>query len=202
MVLLCWTVVWVLKLYLDDSYPMLADSAVSFSYWTVVKLIVWILPSVWIIKRTGRTVREVFRVKNVKKMLGWGVSLGGLLAGVNIAAHLIGYKALTNIHISFALINVVIIAPVFEEFTLRGAVFGALRQQYSFLMANTITAALFVMLHVPGWFFTQRVATSMLTPLGGVLAVFVIGWLCGLAAERGKSVFASMIVHFLNNITA
>ena len=121
---------------------------------------------------------------------------------LHIIWHWIQRTPLLPSEMSFSLINVAIVAPIFEEFTMRGAIFGALRQRYSFAVASSITALLLVLLHCPGWFFTGNLLNNLITPIGGALSTFIVGWLCGLTAERGKTVAGAMIVHFLNNLTA
>lgn len=83
---------------------------------------------------------------------------------------------------------------------MRGAILRALRERCSFLLANSITASLSVLLQ--GWYFMGRLWGNILTPAGGALTIYIIGWLCGLAAEQGKSVLGAMLVHFANNLTS
>jgi uncharacterized protein len=201
-ILIVWIAVWILKAELDSRTKIFSTEAASFLYWIVAKLLVWILPSVYIIRQTGRTLRGLFRTASWRKTFTWSFSIGGLLVLLHIVWHWIQHTPLLLSELSFSLINVAIVAPIFEEFTMRGAIFGALRQRYSFAVANSITAFLFVLLHCPGWFFTGSLLNNLLTPIGGALAIFAVGWLCGLTAERGKTVAGAMIVHLLNNLTA
>jgi membrane protease YdiL (CAAX protease family) len=83
---------------------------------------------------------------------------------------------------------------------MRGAILSTLKQKLSFLKANTITAFLFVFLHCPGWYFMGVLQLNFLDPLTGALAIFITGFMCGLAAEKGKSLYSAMIVHALNNL--
>lgn len=201
-ILFGWIAAWLLKLALDRRMPGLTGDGESFAYWTLAKLIVWIIPSVVLIRKTGRTVRGVCRIPSWKKLVKWSLPLGGLFAILNIVSHLVKHTPIIAGELSYALISTVIIAPVFEEFTMRGAVLGGLLQRYSFPVANTIAALLFVLLHFPGWYFTHQLMANVLNPLGGALAIFAIGWLCGLAAKRSETVVGAIVVHFLNNLTA
>jgi uncharacterized protein len=201
-VLLGWIAAWLIKLALDAQIPGLAGEGESFAYWTLAKLLVWIFPSVVLIKKTGRTVRGVCKIPSWKKLLAWSLPLGGLPVIQNVIGHLVNHTPVIAAELSFALVSAVIIAPVFEEFAMRGAVMGGLLQRYSFPVANTITAFLFVLLHFPGWYFTHRLMETVLNPFGGALSIFVIGWLCGLAARRSETVVGAIIVHFLNNLSA
>jgi uncharacterized protein len=200
--ILLWIGAWLLKLFLDARVAFFTLEWVNFLYWLLAKLTVWILPSLFLLRATGRTARGLFPVSAWRKWLLYGGCVGGALALVNVACHGYNHTAVLPAALTFSVVSAVTVAPIFEEFTMRGAIFGALRQKYSFLWANTLTALLFVVLHCPGWYFMGTLRTNLLSPVGGALSIFAIGWLCGLAAERGKSVLAAMIVHFLNNITA
>ena len=201
LILALWIGTWILKIALDAAWPVLAGEAASFTYWTTAKLLAWILPSICLVRRTGRTVRGLFTVHSLRKMLLWSGLIGVVLVLMNIGGHWLKHTPVFAHVLSFSFVNVVVIAPVFEEFTMRGAIFGELRRRYSFPVANTVTALLFVLLHCPGWYFKGSLVSNLLTPLGGALSIFVIGWLCGLVAERGRSVIGSMLVHLLNNLT-
>lgn len=82
----------------------------------------------------------------------------------------------------------------------RGAVLANLLQQYRFVVANTLTALLFLGLHLPGWRFQGRLLTNLTAPVGGALAIFSLGWVFGLVMYKGKSVLGSMLAHSLNNL--
>lgn len=58
---------------------------------------------------------------------------------------------------------------------------------------------MFVLLHIPGWFFMGSFISNM-TRLDGAVSIFLIGLLCGYAVNRGNSVLGGVIVHFLNNL--
>jgi len=83
---------------------------------------------------------------------------------------------------------------------MRGAIMKALRKKHKFVLANSVTAVLFVMLHFPGWYYTGTLLSNLSSVTGGALAIFMIGWLCGLATEKGETVIAGIIVHSLNNL--
>ncbi|MCL2615946.1 MAG: CPBP family intramembrane metalloprotease, partial [Dehalococcoidia bacterium] len=173
----------------------------GFVYWFIAKLIIWILPALWLIKKCGLAIRVIFNVSSWHSYLVWGFCIGGVLTLANIIGHCVNNTPILPQAISFSFMNAIIIAPIFEEFIMRGAIMGAFRQKHSFFFANSVTAVLFVILHCPGWYYTGNLWANLLTLAGGAVSIFIIGWLCGLATERGHSVIAGMIVHFLNNIS-
>jgi len=67
----------------------------------------------------------------------------------------------------------------------------------SFHRANLFTAALFLLIHVPGWLYMQGPHWGLLS-LGA--SIFVIGWVLGWLVEITQSLWPSILLHFLNNL--
>ena len=199
-ILLAWIGVWNIKIALDFYFDIFIVEWLSFLYWTIAKIIIWILPALWIIRKTGQTVRDIFHVPSWYKCFVWGFGIGVILVFLSIGGRYLNDTPILPSKVSFALVNAIIIAPIFEEFLVRGAIMGALRQRYSFFFANSVSAIFFVLLHFPGWYYTGNLLANLQTLTGGAVAILMIGWLCGLAREKGKSVTAGIIVHFLNNL--
>lgn len=101
---------------------------------------------------------------------------------------------------STSLLNVLIIAPIFEEILVRGALLTHLRQSYSFAAANIITSVMFLILHVPGWYFMGVLVDNLTQPAGGALSIFLCSLAFGYAAYRSDSVMGGILAHFLNNL--
>ncbi len=59
---------------------------------------------------------------------------------------------------------------------------------------------MFVVLHLPGWYFMGRLFQNLTDPAGGALSIFLLGLAFGYATHRGRSVAAGMLAHFLNNL--
>jgi membrane protease YdiL (CAAX protease family) len=196
-----WIAAWMVKVQLDDSIPWMATSVRSFVYWTTAKLLLWVLPAYWLVRLGGRDLKQVFNVANVKGWLFWGGGVGLLIALTGWIPKLLAGKPIFQFQPSYALLNVVLIAPFFEEFLLRGAVLGNLRQQHSFWLANLATSLCFVVLHLPGWFFTGTVIESLTRPVGGALSIFIVSLLFGYAVKRGNSLLSGVLAHLLNNLS-
>jgi len=200
-ILIAWVGAWNLKIFLDSYFDIFKLDWVGFTYWVVAKLIIWIIPAFWLIKRAGHSLREMFIISSWSKCLVWACGIGGLLALVNIIGRLINDIPILPDKISLAFVNIIIIAPIFEEFLMRGAILNAFQQKHSFLISNSVTALFFVLLHFPGWYYTGYLWINLLALTGGALSIFIIGWLCGFATNKGQSIIAGMIVHLLNNLT-
>jgi len=167
-------------------------------YWTAMKVLLWVLPSVFLIRYSGRSVRETICGGSIRSALVWGVGVG-LLIGMET----IGRKCLSgrdvSINVSWGFLNATVIAPIVEELTFRGAVLGSLMQRYRFSTANTATAFLFLCSHFPGWCFQGTLRDNLVQPFGGAVSVFLLGWVFGYVVLKSKSVAAGVLAHSINN---
>ncbi len=200
LLILVWILAWILKIRLDPHIAWLATSAGSFTYWTLAKLFVWILPALWLIQLSNRSVPEVFHFSNWRKSLAWGGGTGLLIALTGFIPSYLRGAPLLPTQLSFALVNVLVVAPIFEEFLLRGAILGNLQREHSFLTANSISSLLFVGLHLPGWYFMGSLVENATKPVGGALSIFILGLLFGYAMRKSNSAIAAMLAHLLNNL--
>jgi len=195
-ILFAWIGAWLLWLSLESHFEV---TKVEFIYWLIAKTIFWMIPAIWILKKCGKA-NEIFKIWSWKKTLVWGFGIGGALLTISVGSRIITNNWSMPYTSPTSFFGVVIIAPIFEEFLLRGAILSSLRSKLTFITANLLAALLFTLLHFPGWYFGGVLTTMLLNPLNGVLAIFIIGFLCGLAAEKGESLSAAIIVHMLNNL--
>lgn len=77
---------------------------------------------------------------------------------------------------------------------------GNLQTTYTFFTANIITSLMFVVLHIPGWYFMGVLSATLTQPVGGALSVFLVSLAFGYAAQRSHSVMGGVLAHFLNNL--
>lgn len=195
-----WIGAWLLKIRLGKVYAWLSGGWGSFLYWTTAKLVIWIGPAVWLLKWSGRTLVEVFNLPNWRGWLLWGGGVGLAVASTGIIPNYLQGRAVLPSQLDFGLVNVLIIAPIFEELLMRGAVQGNLERHYPFWAANVITSLLFVLLHVPGWYFMGVLWDNLTRPAGGALSIFLVSLAFGFAAQRSRSVMGGVLAHFLNNL--
>ncbi len=197
MIIFFWIIAWVFKIQIDK---VVGETELgSFTYWTTAKLLLWILPSFWLIRLSGRNLKQVLNFSNYKQWLLWGVGIGFGIALLGIAQNYLNGNSIFPTQFDYGLVNVLLISPIFEEFLMRGGLMGNLQETHSFLKSNLISSLLFVVLHIPGWFFMGNLISNM-TRLDGAVSIFLIGLLCGYAVNRGNSVLGGVIVHFLNNL--
>jgi len=201
-VYLAWIGAHLAKGLLDDHVAWLTTSGGGFAYWTTAKVLLWIVPSLWLILASGRKLHDAFGLSHLRRAILWGSSVGLALALITTAAKAVQHQPLFDRSLDWGFVNAVVIAPLFEEFMFRAAVLGALMQRYRFAAANVVTALLFLGLHLPGWYFQGRLWEHLTAMIGGALAIFTLGLLFGLATRKGKSLVAGILAHSLSNLFA
>lgn len=154
----------------------------------------------FLLKISKRDLNVVFNLSNWRSWLGWGGGIGLLIALTGIIPNYVQNKPILPTSFSWPLINVLVIAPIFEEFLFRGAILGNLQKKYSPFIANLISSAMFLLLHIPGWYFMGVLTDNLTRPAGGALSIFLVSIAFGLATQRSKSVMGGIIAHFLNNL--
>jgi len=197
---LLWVAAWLLERWLEHRFAWIEAGAAQFFYWLVMKLLLWVLPAILIIRFSGRRLLDVLGLKRLVPVVLWGGGVGLLLATIAIASKVAGGRAILPASFGWPILNAMLVAPVVEEITFRGAILGSLKQRYRFAIANSITALLFLGAHLPGWYFQGRLLAGLITPLGGALSIFLVGFVFGYVAHRSDSVAASVLAHALNNL--
>jgi len=200
-VLICvWICAWIVKVYLDASFGWIATSLGAFVYWIFAKIFIWIFPALLLLRVAGRSLREVFNLRNWRGWLAWGGGVGVLISLTGFIPSLVRGSPLFATQFDVPLLSVLTVAPMFEEFLMRGAVFWNLQQVHSTAVANVVSSLMFIVLHIPGWYFMGTLMENLTRPIGGALSIFLLGLAFGYATHRGRSVVAGMLAHFLNNL--
>lgn len=197
-----WIGAWVLSLYLEKHAILPATQFVRLVYWTVLRILIWVLPSVAIIRRSGRRFRDALGVRRIKSALLWG-GIGGIVLGIlTLIFRTVRGMPLFSIDWNWSLLTAIIIGPIVEEITFRGTVLGALEARCSFAVSNLITGFLFLLIHLPGWYFQGTLMQNLVSPFSGALSILLLGWLFGYVAHRSKSLAGGILIHVLNNFFA
>jgi uncharacterized protein len=198
---IAWIGAWLLEQILEQHLDSMTTSQGQFMYWLVMKLLIWVLPAVVLIRYSGRTLTEVFGIKRVRSLLLWGCGVGLLLGGITILIKVLGHQPFFSSYTPWSVLGAVIVAPIVEEITFRGAVLGSLTQQYRFVYANIVTALLFLGIHLPGWYFQGNLVSNLSNPIGGAVSIFLLGLVFGYVSYRSKSLSGSILTHILNNVS-
>jgi len=94
----------------------------------------------------------------------------------------------TRVDVASALVSAVMVAPVLEELTFRGLLYGTLRLRLSWVASAGVSGALFALAHGYG--------------IAGFVSVFLSGVLWAWAYERTGSLLPGILAHATNNVAA
>ncbi len=194
-----WSGAWLLLLWLEKQAILPGLPFDRFVYWLVMRILLWVIPSVAIIRSSGRSMREVLGAGRVKEILLWGGIIGLIWGGKAPVLNWITHQPIHPIVLNWSFVTAVIYAPLVEEITFRGAIMGSLETRMSFLMSNLITGVLFLLVHFPGWYFDGFISSGVTIVASSALGILLLGWIFGYIAHRSKSVAASTLAHMLNN---
>jgi membrane protease YdiL (CAAX protease family) len=195
-----WVGAWVLYLRLKGMGVLPETDFAHFLYWTAARVLLWVLTSLALLRLSGKRFRDALCPQGIKPALIWGGGAGILIGIVSVLTRVATHQPFLTITWGWPLLTVVIIAPVVEEVTFRGALMGALESRFSFAVSNLISGVLFLLIHFPGWFFSGVLPQNLRNPVGGALAILLLGWVFGYVAHRSKSLTGSILAHVLNNL--
>lgn len=194
-----WVGAWLLYLRLKGE-GVLPDTAFAhFLYWTAARAVLWVIPSLALMRRSGKGFLDTLCPAGIKPVLIWGGGAGLLIGILSVLTRAVLGQPFLTVTWGWPLLTLVIIAPVVEEIAFRGAVMGALESSFSFAVSNLISGVLFLLIHFPGWYFMGVLAQNLRNPAGGALAILLLGWAFGYVAHRSKSLAGSILAHVLNN---
>lgn len=196
-----WIGVWLLELWLAPRYAWVNTHLAQSLYWLAMKILIWVLPALYVIRYSGSTFHETMGFGRPRAALGWGIGIGLCLALITVAVKRVTHQQLLSTPLSWSLFTAVIVAPVTEEIAFRGAVLPALQRRLGFFSANLITALLFTAAHVPGWYFRHSLMSNLRSPVGGAVSVFLLGFVFGWVAHKSKSVSGGILTHLISNVS-
>jgi len=198
LLIVAWAVAWAITPRVVHGAPWS-----SFAWWTTVKGLVWFVLATalfrpedrraWFGKYRGRFVGVVLLA------VAWVV--------LDTAAVRLGLKAPVDAPIAAnllagwnATLNVLAIAPLFEELLFRGLIWSKLEAtRLRGVHVWLLSAAAFAALHMPGWVAMQGASPSLLPQFG---LVFVAGLFCGTGRWLTGSVYPAVFLHLVNNVAS
>ncbi len=195
-----WVVAWLIDLWLRAYFQW--DTQTDTVYWIAMKVIVWVSPVfVVILTVEHANIAEFLDLRHPAQGVRWGLSVGAVLVAVNYLGKTLPSGATLHMpSVTLPFLNAVIVAPIVEEITLRGFVQKRLELNgHPFWTANFLTTIVFVTMHIPGWLFNGRVASpvGLLAPM---IPIALLSLLFGWTKKRADSLYASIMVHAINNL--
>ena len=194
-----WIVAWIIDIALRARFHW--DTQADTIYWIAMKAIVWVLPVLLAIRLVERaSITQFLELGHTRRGVLWGCALGAALIAVTfLGKTLPSGTSLRVPSLSLALLNAVIVAPLVEEITLRGFVLKRLELNgRSFWIANALTTLVFVVMHLPGWFFQGHV-TSMAGLAQRIAPLTMMSLLFGWSKKRSESLYGAIAPHAINN---
>lgn len=166
----------------------------------VIELLAYLLPISMYAKEnrllSGSAARKRFGLRGcavwqlvVAVIIGYGCQFAMVLLDLPITLAISadgGYIPHSAVELAAAIVTVAVIPAVFEEFLLRGIVYGVMAE-FNTTAAAVFTTIMFALLHgnlsgIPGYL------------LLGIVLIFVL--------RRTGSLYACMLLHMANNVTA
>jgi membrane protease YdiL (CAAX protease family) len=200
--MLAWCGLWMCKVGADARSDWFGGESFTAVFWLVSKLVVWILLAVLLIRASGRDIASVINWKEWRRWCLWGTMIGLLIAATGFLPKVFAGQPLLPSKLDYGTLNVLVIAPLFEEFLIRAAVLGNLIPAIGFARANVLASVYFVVLHIPGWYMMGSLAQNLSQPVGGALSIFLLGLLFGWITQKGRSFLGGSIAHCLNNLAS
>ena len=166
----------------------------------VIKIVIWVIPVILLVKiMENNNPFSYLRLRHTsRKSLKWTV----LVSFALIFYFVINLIVLRN-NIDFQLgfhewLNMILLVGITEEIVFRGFLLRKLLDSFSFWMANTIIAFLFVSIHFPIWFYKGLFESPYI--LSSILTVFVLGLIFGFVYKKSNSLWSVIILHSLYNL--
>jgi membrane protease YdiL (CAAX protease family) len=193
--LTAWTAVWFLYQGLFATRLPLGGWS-AFWWWTGAKVLVWIVPPIWMLRREGQSLARATGLDTVR-----GLKYGAPLALAYLAIQ-IGWSSMRHHwpaepRVLAAAVNACLVAPLFEELVFRGFALRRFRRAgVRFWPAAAGTTTAFGLLHVPGWLFMNGATWSTLF---SVLNVMAVGMVLAAIAWRLPSLWCAILIHAVHN---
>jgi membrane protease YdiL (CAAX protease family) len=171
------------------------SNAVKFVIWVVPALItlrVWRLPALTYLNLTTPVNKRglMIAVMVVAAWLSLVIFVEAALSGRTIGAMLFHRSDWLSV------LAGVFVSPVSEEILFRGFILNRLSESLSFWKSNLISAAVFMLAHVPYWVSKNGLSGQVIRDLANV---FLLGCLFGWVMKKTNSLWPAIGAHVANN---
>ena len=187
--LIAWSGAWLFAIWLREQNTWFGQPLGAFVYWLAMRILLWVLPSLHIIRLSGRNIKEVLGFDRVRAIVLWGGIAGLVWGGKTPLFAMLSGQPVGPIVWDWSFVTAVLYAPLV----------GAFMTGMRFSLANLFTGILFVLIHFPSWYFEGLFRSDLLIPASYCVGILLLGWILGFVAHRAKSVAAATLTHMLNN---
>ncbi|OMC82259.1 hypothetical protein BK128_20625 [Viridibacillus sp. FSL H7-0596] len=191
----CIRELWLVQ-YLDlmDSVPRAITSA-------VIKVVIWIIPVLLLVKITEKGVPFSYLGlrHNYINGLKWACWVSLVLISYFV---ILNFTILDN-NVDFRIgfnewLNTILLVGITEEIVFRGFLLRKLMDSFKFWIANTITSLLFVSIHFPIWFYKGLFEFPYIFTAS--LTAFILGIIFGYVYKKSGSLWSVIVIHSLYNL--
>lgn len=171
-------------------------------YSNAIKVALWALPALitlWVWRRPPfKYTKLTTRVELRGLMIATLVVAGWLSVVIMVEAALSGKTIATMLFRGnwLAILAGVVVSPISEEILFRGFFLNGLNESLCFWKSNVISAAVFMLTHVPYWVSKNGFSGPVLKNLANV---FLLGCLFGWVMKKTNSLWPAIGAHIANN---
>lgn len=175
------------------------DYATRFLVSQIYRFFIWVVPVFLYLILVDKT--KPFKYLKLTTSLKKGGIYCLILLGAGVVWQLleIRFRGDTIGDISFISILGVVVIPLFEEILLRGFILNKLSEIMAFNKALFISAAYFLLLHLPGWLLIAPIMPAMQMLVFSFSVFAVVGLLSGILMRKSNSLYPSILLHAINN---
>lgn len=152
----------------------------------------------------------VLKKNPVKFLKLWPEVNRGVFCGIIISAvHIFLYCSLRywwnntlTINFNVTLLTFLdhsLFAGLVEEIMFRGLILQTLNEVFNFKTSNILNAILFVLMHIPYWYFGTQFSLPLASIIYDFFFIFVVGLFWGFVTKKTNSLWTSIIHHSVNN---
>jgi membrane protease YdiL (CAAX protease family) len=159
----------------------------------LLKVAVWGVPAYFFPKWVDSANPNDFLLLNKAPQVRWIALSAVFLAAYSFLIHA-GKMEIKSFSV-FYFVSAIVLSPIIEEIAFRGVVLQKLNQLVGFMSANTVTAVLFALYHIPLW-LARGQSVSMVACLWVVFFSLCLGTFL----HQSKSLWTCMIIHAVQNL--
>jgi membrane protease YdiL (CAAX protease family) len=187
-------IVWPYIIYPRLTAAFGAETLAYAVFQLAIRTMFWIAP-VWLYLRYVDRVDPLDYLK-LKHHVGRGFLVGIAVTALNVVGTVarFGLPHPTMERVTWnSILGTSLLVGVIEEIPYRGFILRKIGERLNFWLANTITALLFLTIHLPGWFALQTFSAR------AAMTISVFGFVMGLVVRWSNSLWAAIVAHCAND---
>ena len=170
------------------------------------RLFTWVIPIfLFIIFVLKKNPLEYLKLStNIKKGIFWGIIISIVHIFLYCSLRYLWNHTLTaNFDLSLKRYwDEILTVGLVEEIMFRGLVLQNLNEVFSFKISNIASAALFVLAHMPYWYFGNQFNLPLTSIIYWCFFLFAFGLFWGFVVKKTRSLWPAIIHHSVNNALA